>query len=51
MQKFLGHVALDRLLGSNPSPLRALAASAVAGVAVAGMTYRVLRHGDDGADE
>jgi hypothetical protein len=49
MQKFLGHVALDRILGSHPSPIRALAASAVAGAAVAGITYRVLRSSADDA--
>ena len=50
MQKFLGHVALDRILGTRPSPVKALAASAVAGAAVAGLTYRMLRDGD-GSDD
>ena len=33
----------ERLGGGRPSPARALAAAAVAGVAAAGVTYRVLR--------
>jgi hypothetical protein len=47
MQRFLGRVAVERVLGAHPSPIKALAASAVAGTAVAGLTYRLLRDGND----
>jgi hypothetical protein len=33
----------DRLKGNRPSPFRAIGASAVAGVAAAAITYKVLR--------
>jgi hypothetical protein len=33
----------DRLKGERPSPLRAIGASAIAGVMAAGVTYKVLR--------
>jgi hypothetical protein len=33
----------DRITGKRPSPVRTLVAAATAGVAVAGITYRVLR--------
>jgi hypothetical protein len=33
----------DRIGGKRPSPVRALAAATVAGVAAAGITYKVLR--------
>jgi hypothetical protein len=45
MQRFLSRVAVERALGAHPSPVRALAASALAGTAVAGVTYRLLRNG------
>ena len=44
MQRFLSRIAVERVLGEHPSPLRALAASAIAGGAVAGLTYKLLRH-------
>jgi hypothetical protein len=44
MQRFMSRVAVERVLGANPSPIKALAASAIAGGAVAGLTYRLLRH-------
>jgi hypothetical protein len=48
MQKFMSRVAIDRVLGAKPHPMRALAASALAGAAMAGITYRLLRSaGDD----
>lgn len=50
MQRFLSRVALERVMGENPSPLRALAASAVAGTAVAGLTYKLLRNGAGSAN-
>lgn len=34
---------VDRATGNRPSPLRAVAAAAVAGAAAAVVTYRVLR--------
>jgi hypothetical protein len=43
MQRFMSRVAVERVLGEHPSPIRALAASAIAGGAVAGLTYRLLR--------
>jgi hypothetical protein len=43
MQRFMSRIAIERVLGANPSPVRALAASAIAGGAVAGITYRLLR--------
>jgi hypothetical protein len=45
MQRFMSRVAVERVLGAHPSPVKALAASAVAGTAVAGLTYRLLRNG------
>ncbi len=33
----------DRLKGERPSPVRAILAAAVAGVAVAGLVYKALR--------
>jgi hypothetical protein len=47
MQKFMGRIAIDRALGAKPHPVRALAASALAGAAMAGITYRFLRSGGD----
>jgi|1186.fasta_scaffold1144452_2 hypothetical protein len=43
MQRFLSRMAVERALGEHPSPIKALAASAIAGTAVAGLTYRFLR--------
>jgi hypothetical protein len=51
MQRFLSRVAVERVLGQHPSPVRALAASAVAGTAVAGLTYRLLRNGSGNGDD
>jgi hypothetical protein len=43
MRSFLHKVAGDRLSGSRPSPVRAMAAAAIAGTAAATLTYRALR--------
>jgi hypothetical protein len=50
--RFLSRVATERALGSQPSPLKAIAASAIAGAAAAGLTYRLLRSsgGGDGSE-
>jgi hypothetical protein len=47
MKGFLGRVALERVFGSRPSSVRALAASAVVGFAATGVTYKLLRDGFD----
>lgn len=48
MQRFMSRVAIERALGAKPHPIKALAASAITGVVVAGITYRFLRsEGDD----
>jgi hypothetical protein len=47
MQRFMSRVAIERALGAKPHPMRALAASALAGAAMAGITYRFLRSGGD----
>jgi hypothetical protein len=49
IKRFLSRIAVERALGENPSPVKALAASAIAGTAVAGLTYRFLR--DSGGAE
>jgi hypothetical protein len=49
IKKFLGRIAVGRALGEHPSPIKAVAASAIVGTAVGGLTYRLLRGG--GADE
>jgi len=41
---FVARAVLDRMAGNRPSPLRAAAVAVVVGVAVAVMTYRLLRH-------
>jgi hypothetical protein len=43
MADFLKRVAADRISGQQPSVPRALGAAAVAGMAVAVLTYRLLR--------
>jgi hypothetical protein len=43
MSAFLQRVALDRVQGRRPSTLRAVTAATVAGVAAAGVTYKMLR--------
>lgn len=43
MSAFFQRVALDRMQGRQPSALRAVTAAAVAGLAAAGVTYKVLR--------
>ena len=43
MKGYLQRVAGDRLGGKRPSPVRAVVAATAAGVAAAGITYRVLR--------
>jgi hypothetical protein len=43
MPGILKRAFADRLKGDRPSPLRAIGASAVAGVAAATITYKVLR--------
>jgi len=45
MQRFMSRVATERAFGSKPSSVRAVAASAIAGAAIAGLTYRLLRNG------
>ena len=50
IKKFLGRIAVGRVLGEHPSPIKALAASAIVGTAVGGLTYRLLRDGG-GADK
>ena len=45
MQRFMTRVGIERALGAHPGPIKALAASAIAGTAVAGITYRLLRNG------
>jgi hypothetical protein len=37
------NAVIERLRGKRPSPVRAVAASAVAGVAAAAITYKALR--------
>jgi hypothetical protein len=39
----LKRAVTDKLKGNQPSPVRAVVAAAVAGVAVAAVTYKVLR--------
>ena len=51
MQRFLSRVALERVMGENPSAIKALAASALAGTAFAGLTYKLLRNGAGGGDQ
>jgi hypothetical protein len=43
MKNFLIRTALDRAHGRQSNPARAVAAAAVAGVATAGITYKLLR--------
>jgi hypothetical protein len=43
MSGFIKNVIADRVGGKRPSPVRAVAAAAAAGVAAAGITYKVLR--------
>jgi hypothetical protein len=43
MKNFVQRVAVDRALGRKPNPVRAVAAATVAGVATAGITYKLLR--------
>jgi hypothetical protein len=43
MRAFLQRVALDRVQGRQPSTLRAATAATAAGVAAAGITYKLLR--------
>jgi hypothetical protein len=42
----VGKAASQRLHGDRPGPFRAFAAAAVAGMATAVITYRLLRSGD-----
>ena len=43
MSELLKGAVASRLAGDKPSPVKAAVASAVAGVAAAAVTYRVLR--------
>jgi hypothetical protein len=43
MRGIIGKAVADRAGGNRPSPLRAAAAAVVAGVAAAGVTYKLLR--------
>lgn len=43
MSGIIKRAVAERLGGGRPSPTRALVAAAAAGVATAGVTYRVLR--------
>ena len=44
MARFLKTAAAKRLAGDKPSPVHAFVASAIVGVAVAAITYRVMRN-------
>ena len=49
--KLVTKTTVQRVLGEQPSPMRAMLAAAVTGTITAGLTYRVLRHGSPSGAE
>lgn len=48
--KLVAKTTAHRVMGEQPSAVRAAVAAAVAGTVTAGLTYRVLRHGSLSGD-
>lgn len=48
--KLVAKTTAHRVMGEQPTAVRAAVAAAVAGTVTAGLTYRVLRHGSLSGD-